>query len=102
MKPVEIKPDIFWVGAIDWAVRDFHGYVTPNGTTYNNYLINDDQITLVDTVKSDFSRHTIKNISSITELNKIKNIVVNHIEPDHASGLDKVVSLAPDSHAPLA
>jgi flavorubredoxin len=97
MKPVEIKPDIYWVGAIDWAVRDFHGYVTPNGTTYNNYLINDDQITLVDTVKSDFSHHTIKNISNITELNKIKNIVVNHIEPDHASGLDKVVSLAPDA-----
>jgi len=36
MKTVEIKPDIYWVGVIDWAVRDFHGYVTPYGTTYNN------------------------------------------------------------------
>jgi anaerobic nitric oxide reductase flavorubredoxin len=43
MKAVEIKPDIYWVGAIDWGVRDFHGYVTPNGTTYNNYLIMDEQ-----------------------------------------------------------
>ena len=55
MKAVEIKPDIYWVGAIDWGVRDFHGYVTPNGTTYNNYLIMDEEITLVDTVKHDFS-----------------------------------------------
>ena len=53
MKGVEIKPDIYWVGAIDWGVRDFHGYVTPGGTTYNNYLIVDDEITLVDTVKHD-------------------------------------------------
>jgi len=47
MKPLEIKPGIFWVGAIDWGVRDFHGYITPRGTTYNNYLIMDKDITLV-------------------------------------------------------
>jgi flavorubredoxin len=50
------------VGAIDWAVRDFHGYETPRGTTYNNYLILDDEITLIDTVKYDFSDITIKHI----------------------------------------
>ena len=33
MGSVEIKPGIHWVGAIDWAVRDFHGYITPNGTS---------------------------------------------------------------------
>ncbi|MBI5206080.1 MAG: FprA family A-type flavoprotein, partial [Nitrospirae bacterium] len=62
MKAVEIKPDIYWVGVIDWGARDFHGYVTPNGTTYNNYLIMDEQITLLDTVKHDFSDITIGNI----------------------------------------
>ncbi len=97
MKAVEIKPDIFWVGAVDWAVRDFHGYVTPNGTSYNNYLILDEQITLIDTVKSDFSRHTIKNITNLTDPSKIQNIVINHIEPDHASGLDSLMSLTPDA-----
>jgi anaerobic nitric oxide reductase flavorubredoxin len=54
MRAVEIKPGIYWVGAIDWAVRDFHGYITPNGTSYNNYLILDKHVTLVDTVKHDF------------------------------------------------
>lgn len=96
MKIVEIKPDIYWVGAIDWAVRDFHGYVTPNGTTYNNYLIMDDQVTLVDTVKYDFKRVTVDNIKSIVDPSKIKNLVINHIEPDHASGVARIVHLAPD------
>lgn len=97
MKTVEIKPKIHWVGAIDWAVRDFHGYITPNGTTYNNYLILDEQITLVDTVKHDFSELTINNIKSLVDPGRIKNIVINHIEPDHVSSLDKVMELTPDA-----
>ena len=97
MKTVQIKPDIYWVGAIDWGVRDFHGYVTPSGTTYNNYLIMDEQITLVDTVKHDFSEVTIDNIRSIVDPAKIKNLVINHIEPDHASSIDKVMELTPDA-----
>ena len=97
MKTVEIKPDIHWVGAIDWAVRDFHGYVTPNGTTYNNYLILDEEITLVDTVKYDFKRVTVDNIKSLCNPSQIKNIVINHIEPDHASGVARIMTDAPDA-----
>ncbi|RJQ53507.1 MAG: FprA family A-type flavoprotein [Nitrospiraceae bacterium] len=97
MKTTEIKPGIFWVGAIDWAVRDFHGYVTPKGTTYNNYLIMDDRVTLVDTVKHDFTHVTLENIKTLTDPSKITDLVINHIEPDHASGIDKIMSLAPDA-----
>jgi flavorubredoxin len=98
LKAIELKPDIYWVGAIDWAVRDFHGYITPNGTTYNNYLIIDKQITLVDTVKHDFSGVTIDNIRSLIEPSKIVNIVINHIEPDHASSIDRIMELTPDAN----
>lgn len=97
MKAVEIKPGIYWVGAIDWAVRDFHGYVTPNGTTYNNYLIMDEQITLLDTVKHDFSDVTIGNIKSVTDPSKIVNVIINHIETDHATSIDRIMELAPDA-----
>jgi len=38
MKPIEIAKGIYWVGAIDWNIRDFHGYSTYQGTTYNSYL----------------------------------------------------------------
>ena len=51
MQAIEIKPGVYWVGGIDWDLRYFHGYVTPRGSTYNSYLIIDDKITLVDTVK---------------------------------------------------
>lgn len=97
MKPVELKPDVYWVGVIDWAIRDFHGYMTPNGTTYNNYIVIDEEITLLDTVKHDFAETTIKNIREITELSKIKNIVINHIENDHVTSLDKIMKLTPDA-----
>ncbi len=95
MKAVELRKDIYWVGAIDWAVRDFHGYMTPNGTTYNNYLIIDDEITLIDTVKYDFSDITIKSIKSVVEPSRIKNVVINHIENDHVTSIDKIMELTP-------
>ncbi len=97
MKAAELINGIYWVGAIDWAVRDFHGYATPRGTTYNNYLIMDEEITLVDTVKYDFSDTTIKNIRSIVDPAKIKNVIVNHIENDHVTSLDDIMSLAPNA-----
>lgn len=47
-------PIIHWVGAVDWSIRNFHGYTTESGSTYNSYLINDQQPTLIDTVKEPF------------------------------------------------
>jgi len=97
MKPVALKDGVFWVGALDWAVRDFHGYETPRGTSYNNYLILDEQVTLVDTVKHDFSDVTVKNISSLVDPASIVNVVINHIENDHATSLDRIMALAPNA-----
>src|SRR5512134_2890847 len=97
MNAQEIKSGVYWVGAIDWAVRDFHGYVTPHGTTYNNYLIMDEKITLLDTVKHDFSEITVNNIKGIVDPSRIENIVINHIENDHATSIDKIMSLAPNA-----
>lgn len=97
MKPLEIKPGIFWVGAIDWGVRDFHGYVTPRGTTYNNYMIMDDQPTLVDTVKHDFNHEMLENIRALIDPSKIVNVVVNHIESDHVSSLDTIMEYCPNA-----
>src|SRR5512136_744640 len=97
MKTVEIKPDIYWVGAIDWAVRDFHGYMTPNGTTYNNYLILDDKVTLLDTVKHDFSEIMLDNVSQLIDPSKIDYVIINHIENDHATSLDRIMAFAPNA-----
>ncbi len=55
LKAIEIKPDVFWVGGIDWNERNFHGYTTERGSTYNAYLILDEKITLIDTCKKPFT-----------------------------------------------
>ncbi|KJR41310.1 flavodoxin/nitric oxide synthase [Candidatus Magnetoovum chiemensis] len=95
MVVIEVKPKIYWVGAADWAVRDFHGYVTPSGTTYNNYLILDEEPTLIDTVKNEFAEVGIANIRSLVDPSKIKHIVINHIENDHMGALDRIMNIVP-------
>jgi flavorubredoxin len=47
MKPIQIAEGIYDVGATDWNIRDFHGYSTYQGSSYNSYLILDDKIALI-------------------------------------------------------
>ena len=51
MLPLQIAENIYDVGVQDWAVRDFHGYKTERGATYNSYLIMDEKITLMTRLK---------------------------------------------------
>ncbi len=88
MAAVEIKKDIYWVGVVDWNIHDFHGYAqSPQGTTYNAYLVIDDKITLFDSVPAKFQMDLYHQIRSIIKLEKIDYIVCNHIEPDHAGAM---------------
>ena len=91
MKPVEIAKDIFSVGTVDWNIRDFHGYSTYQGTTYNAFLIMDEKITLIDTVKKPFADELIHNISQIVDPQKIDYVISNHTEMDHSGGLERVM-----------
>ncbi|MCS7121678.1 MAG: FprA family A-type flavoprotein [Archaeoglobaceae archaeon] len=97
MRPFEIKKDIYWVGALDWSERDFHNFTTPRGLTYNSYLILDEMITLIDAVKHKFVEDLVEKVEKLVDLSKIKYIVINHIEPDHASGLSDILKLAKDA-----
>ncbi len=93
MLPLEIKKDIYWVGGVDWNSRDFHGYsLSPYGTTYNAYLVKDEKVTLFDTVKADFAGDLMCAMGHVLEsLEEVDYLVVNHLEPDHAGALDKLV-----------
>lgn len=93
MLPVEILKDIYWVGAIDWNIRDFHGYSVNRGTTYNAFLLIDDKITLFDTVKKGFKGDLLENIRKIIDPTKIDYVVVNHVEMDHSSLVPEIVEL---------
>ncbi len=93
MKPLEIKDKIYWVGAVDWNIRDFHGYSTYKGTTYNSYLMLDDKVTLFDTVKKGFTSDLIHRLRAVIEPEKVDYLVVNHMEMDHSGSLPEIVSL---------
>ena len=94
MNSVEIKPGIYWVGYVDWNVRNFHGYQTNRGTTYNAYLVVDEKIALIDSVKAGYGADLLSLISEIIDPSKIDYIISNHTEPDHSSELLKVAQVA--------
>jgi flavorubredoxin len=91
MKPIEIAKDIYWVGSIDWNIRDFHGYSTHRGTSYNAFLIMDEKITLIDTVKKEFADDLLNKIGQVVDPKEIDYIVSNHTEMDHSGGLPRIM-----------
>ncbi len=97
MSAVEIKPGIYWVGAVDWNLRYFHGYLTPRGTSYNSYLIVDDKVTLVDTVKDYLGDDLLSNIKEIIDPSRIDYLVVNHVEMDHSGSVPEIMKVAPQA-----
>lgn len=97
MKAVAIKQDIYWVGVKDWNLREFHGYNTPQGSTYNSYLIMDDKITLVDGVKAYLCEEHLARIKSVVDFSKISYVVVNHVEQDHSGNIPEIMKLAPQA-----
>jgi len=99
MSAVKVLENVFWVGAVDWNVRNFHGftYSTHRGTTYNSYLIVDEKIALVDTVYGPFAEEMIQRIKEIIDPSKIDYVVANHVETDHSGSISKIMKLAPQA-----
>src|SRR5512135_2054348 len=97
MQSVRISDAIQWVGAIDWELRDFHGYETPRGTTYNAYLVRGEKTALVDTVKAPFVPELLSRVRELIDPAEIDYIVVNHVEPDHNGGLPLVMAACPNA-----
>jgi flavorubredoxin len=94
---IKITDRVYWVGAIDWEIRDFHGYSTDRGTTYNAYLVLADRITLIDTVKAPFVDQLLSRIASVVDPNDIDLVVSNHSEMDHSGSLTRIVAaVGPD------
>ncbi len=97
MDAVLIKENVYWVGAIDWNLRDFHGYSTSKGGTYNAYLIIDEKITLIDNVYAPFANEMISRIKSVIDPSKIDIIISNHSEPDHSGSIHDILKYAPNA-----
>lgn len=93
---IEIKPNVFYTGKIDWELRDFHGHElsTKRGSSFNSYLIKDEKHILVDTVWFPFKEEFKQNL--IDEIPQLDAIVINHMEPDHGGSLEIIMDARPD------
>jgi len=97
LRSLQIKAGIYWVGGIDWDIRNFHGYSTNRGTTYNSYLIKDKKIVLIDTVKHYLFEEMLGRINDIIDPATIDYIISNHVEMDHSGSLLKLLEYCPDA-----
>lgn len=94
MSSIKILPGIYWVGAIDWNLRFCGSYSTPRGTTYNAYLIVDEKIALIDSVKDGFEDEMLARIKEVVDPSKIDYIICQHSEMDHSGALPKLMEIA--------
>jgi anaerobic nitric oxide reductase flavorubredoxin len=94
-----LKEGVYWVGVVDWALRQFHGHElsTHRGSTYNSYLIIDEKVVLVDTVWAPFRDRLMENIREIIDPAKIDIVVANHAETDHSGSLPAVMQHTPNA-----
>jgi flavorubredoxin len=92
----KVAEDVYWVGAVDWNVRTFHGYTytTPRGTTYNAYLVKDEKLALVDSVYAPFTSEMLERIRALVDPEKIDYVIANHVETDHSGALAAILSVA--------
>ncbi len=97
-KAIKITDKVYWVGVIDWELGDFHGYATPRGSTYNAYLIVDEKVVLIDTVKKQFFTEMMQRIASVIDPSKIDIIVSNHAEMDHTGALPATIEAVNPEH----
>ncbi|MHA1266885.1 MAG: FprA family A-type flavoprotein [Candidatus Helarchaeota archaeon] len=95
---VELAKNIFWVGIIDWNLRNFHGYSTHRGSTYNSYVVIDEKIAVIDNVKAPFTEEFVENIKEVVgDLTKVDYLICNHLEGDHSGSLPVLAELCPNA-----
>ncbi|MFC2122544.1 FprA family A-type flavoprotein [Bacteroidota bacterium] len=92
---VKLSDGVYWVGVVDWNVRDFHGYTTHRGTTYNAYLVLGEKKALIDTVKKPFFGEMLARIKEVIDPAELDYIILNHMEMDHSTSFPDIKALAP-------
>lgn len=93
----KVASNVLWIGVNDWDMREFHSMECPIGTSYNSYLIQSSEPTIIDAVKHTLAYQWIDRLKAVggEDLKGIKRIVMNHAEPDHTSGLPLLIKEAP-------
>ena len=96
MKARQIKPNVYWVGAIDWDRRLFDALVPlPDGTSYNAYLVQGSQkVALIDTVDPSM---TDVLMAYLEDVPTVDYVIANHAEQDHSGSIPRVLERYPNA-----
>ena len=89
--------DVYYVGYVDWEVRNFHGYSTHRGTSYNAYIVKGEKTVLIDAVKYPYFEHFLKSIREVCDPKEIDYYIVNHVEPDHSGSFPLILEYLPNA-----
>ena len=96
MRPREIRPKIYWVGAVDWGRRLFDSLIPlPDGTSYNSYLIQGSQKTaLIDNVDPSMEASLTDNLDEL-KVSGLDYLIANHAEQDHSGSMAAILAKYP-------
>ena len=95
---VEIRPNVHYVGVMDWDRRLFDSLIPlPEGTSYNSYIVRGSEKTaLIDTVEPLKLHEFLVNLESLG-VEKIDYIITNHIEQDHSGSIQAILLRNPEA-----
>ena len=96
MKARQIRPNVYWVGAIDWDRRLFDALIPlPDGTSYNAYLAKGSQkVALIDTVNPSMTHVLMAYLENVPV---IDYVIANHAEQDHSGSIPQVLAKYPNA-----
>ena len=96
MKYREIKPNVYWMGAIDWDRRLFDALIPlPDGTTYNAYLVQgSDKVAVIDAVDPSMADVLMTYLEDVLA---VDYVIANHAEQDHSGSIPRVLEKYPDA-----
>ena len=94
---VTISDAVKYIGVDDKTIDLFESqYVVPEGVSYNSYLILDEKVALMDTVDVRGMQEWEKNLTEALGGRKVDYLVIQHLEPDHAGSIGRLLELYPD------
>lgn len=95
---IPINKDIYWIGVNDRETHLFEAlWPLPKGVSYNSYLILDEKVAVVDSVKAAFAFDYLHKIKSLLkEGQKVDYLIINHMEPDHSGAIELIRNAFPE------
>ena len=97
MYDMKISDSVVYIGVNDKTIDLFESqYKVPNGVSYNSYVILDEKVAVMDTVDKRVTEQWLENLAEALNGRKVDYLVISHLEPDHASNIQKLAELYPD------